>query len=222
MTALPVVVKNLTVDKESILGGDRVVVTVVLTAPAPQEGIRGAISFISSAAGEYPFLTPAVQFTVPGGLDRLSLDVSTTAVSMVTRAMLTALAPGGGYNYQSQAQANFEIRPSRIQSIESFDRRTFQNVPLGGIRHTVALTLEGPAGHLYGSPVALHYSGTTQISGPSRVVIPKDQRTGSFEVTISPCSAAPTCTMTIRANLENAYQSEVEIATANVPRTPKR
>ncbi|MCS7208561.1 MAG: S8 family serine peptidase [Fimbriimonadales bacterium] len=148
----------------TVIGGQSVVFTVHLNAPAPAGGLQVALS--SSAM---PATLPA-SITVPEGRSTASVRVATNAVSATTRVALTASLHG------SQASAELTIYPPAPVSLT-----VSPSTVRGGQSATATLVLShnAPADGLH---VRISSSHPNRLRLPQSVYVRPGARTAQFTV----------------------------------------
>ena len=156
---------------------------VRLTAPAPAGGLTVKLS---ASPGYLRQLSPGT-LEIPAGQESANFTMVPVAVDTQTNVTITATASTTG----DARTAVLTIRPPQIRTFQ-IQRAEVSGVPIGGMAVPALIELTGiaPRG---GKTYNLSYSGTTDITGPSQVTVPENDRQKGFQVTVAPCSLAPPC-----------------------------
>lgn len=195
---------------------------VGLTAPAPPGGVRirlsssgGELILLYPGPGGGPYLPFPQDIVVPEEKTQEIFMLVPSSVWVDTKVIISAYAP----LTNDSRTATVTIRPPSLTSVRfgqlpapsTQDPPTISSVPLGGKRILMWVRVDGyaPKG---GLPVSLQYSGTTDVAGPSQVIVPDRARGHSFEVTVYPCGVNPPCRVVITAR----YRGSMVTATLTV------
>ena len=170
-----------------------------LNAPAPDGGLKVALSVYPPSAGS--FFIGMVQHH---GLDFSAGKVSqtfqflATPVSAETSVRIIATAhffPGS----TEHKEVALTVPPARLTGLSyADDPQKLRGVPVGGAHIKMVVGLEGLAPPS-GAPIALSYIPSNGITGPAVVTIPKKNAAEDFGITVFPCLQAGSCPVEIRA-----------------------
>lgn len=158
---------SLSLNPSRVVGGNRVVGTVTLTAPAPEGG------YLVQLSNNAPTLvTMPSSVTVPAGQRSVSFEVATRAVTTTTTVTITASAEG------VSRQATLTVQPQQSVSLRSLT--ISPSVVRGGssARGTVTLSAPAPPG---GVVVQLR-SSSARARVPSTVTIPAGATSANFTI----------------------------------------
>jgi hypothetical protein len=193
-TVLPVALESLTISAGTVVGGEKPILNVKLTAPPPQSGLIVKLQ-VTPQNGPMEWSVPS---SITMKTESYGFPVQPSGVSSPTSVAITAssdiLTAGDA------RRVTLQVLPATLQSI-SIEPGHFSNVPLGGQQAKVTLGLNGWACCGLGRPyeeVDIQYGGDTQITGPARVGFKYFNAT-DFTLTVSPCSVQPTCTVFVKA-----------------------
>jgi hypothetical protein len=198
ITVLPVALESLSIAPDSVLGaccGPGPRLTLVLTAAPPSAGLPVKLSAkVTASHGESLPVQLPDSVTVKNTKE-FYLSFNTLPVGSTT--WVTVTARSDFFNDSDVKTATLKVMPAMLKTA-LFNHQAFSNVPLGGQQAIVTVVLTGlPPEN--GAPVDLQYGGDTQVTGPVRVVIPKNKFDAPASVTISPCSVQTLCTVTVTA-----------------------
>jgi hypothetical protein len=193
LTVNPPALESLTLDPNTVVGGNPSTGRVALNAPAPAGGLQVQLSSNNPNVASVP---PSV--TVPAGQTRASFSITTRPVASQTQAMITARLGN------SSRQATLTVVPPSIQSL-SISPSTVR----GGSNATGIVTLNAPAPP-GGAVVPLRSSNSTVATVPASVTIPAGQTTAQFTVrTTRPSSSSVSVTITATYNGSRSAQLTV-------------
>jgi len=145
--------ENLSISPVTLTGGDKTEGMVTLTEPAPDGGFTIALSSNRSAAS-----VPA-QITIPAGQASAVFEITTTPVSDVVTATITASAQGTVRN------VNIFIHPPQLKAVRLQPDSVFS-----GKSSVLYLELEGDAPP-DGITISLEHDGTDELELPSETTI---------------------------------------------------
>ena len=184
---------GLTLVPTSVTGGGSSVGTLTLDTPAPGGGIIVTMSSDTPGAATVP-----ASVVVPGGASTASFPITTTGVSAVTVAKITATLNG------SSLPATLTVLPIQVTGLTVNPLR----VILGGsAKGTVTINNPAPAGGLV---VALS-SGSAVATVPAAVVVPAGTTSTTFTITGAAVGTA---------NLAAALGGQTQTATLSVLSAP--
>lgn len=176
---------SLSLNPSSVVGGNRVVGTVTLTAPAPEGGYL--VQLNSNAP---TLVTMPSSVTVPAGQRSVNFEVATRTVSATTTVTLTASAGG------ISRQATLTIQPAPSVVLQSLTISP-TNV-WGGSSATGTVTLSAPAPA--GGVVVQVRSNSTRAQVPSTVTIPAGATSANFTIRTTSGGFLTTATITASYN----------------------
>jgi hypothetical protein len=165
LTVNPPALESLTLDPNTVVGGNPSTGTVALNAPAPAGGLQVQLSSNNPNVASVP-----ASVTVPAGQRTASFRVDTRVVASQTQAMITARLGN------SSRQATLTVNPPALESL-TLD----PNTVVGGNPSTGTVALNGPA-PAGGLQVQLSSNNPNVASVPASVTVPAGQRTASFRV----------------------------------------
>ena len=167
---------SITLNPNSVLGGNQVTGKVTINAPAPAGGISVSLTSDSSSA------TLTNLLTIPAGSTSATFNVNTLAVKSQTLAHITATP---GLN---------QIAPLTILPATPSGLSFVPTTVLSGGTSVGTVSLSGPAG-TGGATVSLS-SDSTSVSVPSSLTIASGQSSGTFTATSSGVDALTVANVT--------------------------
>lgn len=206
LTIAPPVLAAVQLSPTSVTGGTAVVGTVVLTGPAPAQGL-GVLLSSSDTAAAVP-----QSVVVSGTLDRASFTVSTRPVALAHGATInavltqTVLLP---LQNTLPTTGVLTINPPKVSALSISPSSVF-----GGASAAATVTLDGPAPTL-GFVVRPSSSNTLSAAVPSSVTIPGGSRAANIPITTK-LSATPGVTATIAAGGQSLTSSVTDGTTNTV------
>lgn len=177
---------SLSLNPSSVVGGNRAVGTVTLTAPAPEGGY---LVQLSSNATTRLVLMPS-HVIVPAGQRTANFEVITRRVNRSTTATFTASAEG------VSRQATLTILPEQAAGLQSLT--ISPTSVLGGNSATGTITLSAPAPA--GGIVVQVRSNSGRAQVPSTVTIPAGATSANFTIRTTSGGFLTTATITATYN----------------------
>ena len=192
LTVNPPALESLTLDPNTVVGGNPSTGRVALNAPAPAGGLQVQLSSNNPNVSSVP-----ASVTVPAGQRSATFTVNTQAVASQTQVTITATLNGRSRS----ATLTVNPRPVVIERVEVFapnpviddDRQQF---PVAGRRVNVRITLREPAP--YRAEVRLRSSHPSVLPTPDRVYFEVGQRT--LEMSIDTQRVHQNTTVTVTAS----------------------
>jgi len=188
LTATPPVLTKLAVSPTAVQCGSSATGTVTLNGPAPVGGIAVNLSSNTLSA------TVPSSVTVAAGATSGTFTITTSGVSTVTNANITASQGGASFN------ALLTINPATFTSLT-----LSPTTVVGGNPSTGTVTLSGVAPSS-GLKLSLSSSNKTAVV-PQSITIPAGQSSATFAVSTTTVTAATSATIT--ASLSGTPQSAV-------------
>jgi hypothetical protein len=192
LTVNPPALESLTLDPNTVVGGNPSTGTVALNAPAPAGGLQVQLSSSHPNVASVP---PSV--TIPAGQRSATFTVNTQAVASQTQVTITATLNGRSRS----ATLTVNPRPVVIERVEVFAPNPVidddgQQFPVAGRRVNVRITLREPAP--YRAEVRLRSSHPSVLPTPDRVYFEVGQRT--LEMSIDTHRVHQNTTVTVTAS----------------------
>jgi hypothetical protein len=188
LTVNPPALESLTLDPNTVVGGNPSTGTVALNAPAPAGGLQVQLSSNNPNVASVP-----ASVTVPAGQRTASFRVDTRVVASQTQVMITARLGN------SSRQATLTVNPPALESLTLDPNTVVGGNPSTG---TVSLNAPAPSG---GLQVQLSSSHPNVASVPPSVTIPAGQRSAIF--TVNTQAVASQTQVTITATLNGRSRS---------------
>jgi thermitase len=177
---------SLTLNPTSVVGGSRVVGTVTLTAPAPEDGYL--VQLGSNATARLTLMPSHV--IVPAGQRTASFEIITRRVNQSTTLTVRASAEG------VSRQATLTILPEQAVELQSLT--ISPTSVLGGSSATGTITLSAPAPA--GGIVVQLRSNSNRAQVPSTVTIPAGATSANFTIRTTAGGLVTTATITATYN----------------------
>ena len=181
-----VTLQSLTISPTSVVGGSRVVGTVTLTAPAPEDGYL--VQLGSNATARLTLMPSHV--IVPAGQRTASFEIITRRVNQSTTLTVRASAEG------VSRQATLTILPEQAVELQSLT--ISPTSVLGGSSATGTITLSAPAPA--GGIVVQLRSNSNRAQVPSTVTIPAGATSANFTIRTTAGGLVTTATITATYN----------------------
>jgi trimeric autotransporter adhesin len=199
LTVNPPALESLTLDPNTVVGGNPSTGTVALNGPAPAGGLQVQLSSNNPNVASVP---PSV--TIPAGQRSATFTVNTQAVASQTQVTITATLNGRSRS----ATLTVNPRPVVIERVEVFAPNPVidddgQQFPVAGRRVNVRITLREPAP--YRAEVRLRSSHPSVLPTPDRVYFEVGQRT--LEMSIDTQRVHQNTTVTVTASNNFSEQS---------------
>ncbi|BCW96438.1 MAG: S8 family peptidase [Fimbriimonadales bacterium] len=177
---------SLSLNPSSVVGGNRVVGTVTLTAPAPEGGFL--VQLGSNATARLTLLPS--HLIVPAGQRTATFEILTRRVNRSTPITITASAAG------VSRQATLTILSESDITLQSLTISPTTVLGGGSATGTVTLSAPAPAG---GIVVQLR-SSSTRAQAPSTVTIPAGATSANFTIRTTAGGFVTTVTITATYN----------------------
>jgi uncharacterized repeat protein (TIGR03803 family) len=187
LTLLPLLVSGVTVSPNPVGGGTTATGTVMLSGPAPPNGL--VVTFGSSNS---KIATGPPSVTVPSGATSATFLIKTYSVLNATTVTIRAVSG------TSSESTTVTVEPSGISSL------TIPSSLMGGASGVGTITLNGPA-PTGGLTVTFGTTNSKVASAPSSLTIPTGTTSATFTVKSYAVTAATT--VTIRAVQGSSSQS---------------
>lgn len=184
-------VSGLTVNPDTVTGGDTSTGTVTLSSPAPSGG-----DIVALVSGDLSVIVPPF-VAVPGGATTADFNILTKPVSTNTAVIITATSGGANATATLTVQTASPILVTLNPS----------SVPGGGAS-TATVTLNGVAGPS-GDVVNLQTSDSTIAVTPATVTVPAGALSTTFPVTA--LSSGTTQTVLVMATLNGTASATLTV-----------
>lgn len=192
LTVNPPALESLTLDPNTVVGGNPSTGRVALNAPAPAGGLQVQLSSNNPNVASVP-----ASVTVPAGQRSATFTVNTQAVASQTQVTITATLNGRSRS----ATLTVNPRPVIIERVEVYapnpvvDDRG-ERFPVAGRRVNIRITLREPAP--YRAEVRLRCSHPSVLPTPDRVYFEVGQQT--LEMSIDTQRVHQNTTVTVTAS----------------------
>ncbi|MDR3687786.1 MAG: PQQ-binding-like beta-propeller repeat protein [Fimbriimonas sp.] len=170
LTIAPPIIVGLSFSPSVVEGTQGSTGTITLSSPAANGG------FVIKLTSSDSHAVPPSSVTVPSGASQATFTVSTSSVTSLTIAYITAAA------YGSTIQTSLGLVPVKVSSL-SLNPASVE----GGVSSTGTLTLDNPAPA--GGITASLWTNSRAATAPASITIPAGSTTGTFSVTTTPVSS---------------------------------
>jgi uncharacterized protein (TIGR03437 family) len=174
----PACVNGMGLSSEGIVAGYGLKGTVMLSDPAPAEGLQ--VELLATN----PIVSVSPSVTIPAGQLSAQFDVTTATAVAPSKALITAAGKCGG----TSSALNLVIVPC-VSGVS-----LAQSTVAGGGRFTGTVKLNAPA--LSGGVLVNLASSDPSVTVDSQVQIPEGQTTGTFNVTAGAVNAKTVTSVT--------------------------
>ena len=202
ITARPVAADYLALSPTRVVGGNAVEGDLTLSGPAPAGGARVALASSNRS------VTVPASVTVPEGESGVTFAISTSPVSAVTTARITASY--GGYT----VAATLTVTPPAVVGLYASALSLKPTTLIGGQGGMGTVKLSGPA-PAGGATIALSSSDPAVAIVDGSVVVPDGETFAEFP--ISSVFGSPFTTVTISASYGGATVSAALTVTPEPP-----